>query len=181
MLLRPLDFPGKNTGVGCHFFSYIYTYIKSVIYIFKSLYKASYISILYDWSYISTQGLNPGLPHCRPILYQLSHKGSPRILEWVAYPFSSESSWPRNQTRVSCIAGGFFTNWAIREAPINTHTHTHIYGVAILHPICWTTELWKVKSGSTHHQSYKGIFPPQLSKRAKIYEQGSINKNKAII
>ena len=62
-----------------------------------------------------TQGLNPGLPHCRQILYQLSHKGSPRILEWVAYPFSSRSSQPRNQTRVSCIAGGFFTNWAIRE------------------------------------------------------------------
>ena len=59
-----------------------------------------------------TQGLNPGLPHCRQILYQLSHKGSPRILEWVAYPFSSRSSWPRNRTRVSCIAGRFFTNWA---------------------------------------------------------------------
>ena len=39
-----------------------------------------------------TQGSNPGLPHCRRILYQLSHKESPRILEWVAYPFSSESS-----------------------------------------------------------------------------------------
>ena len=36
-----------------------------------------------------TQGLNPGLLHCRWILYQLSHKGSPRILEWVACPFSS--------------------------------------------------------------------------------------------
>ena len=43
-----------------------------------------------------TQGLNPGLPHCRRILYQLSHKGSLRILEWVAYPFSSSSSQPRN-------------------------------------------------------------------------------------
>ena len=40
------------------------------------------------------------------ILYQLSHKGSPRILEWVASPFSRASSWPRNQTGVSCIAGG---------------------------------------------------------------------------
>ena len=39
-----------------------------------------------------------------------------RILEWVAFPFSRGSSQPRNQTRVSCIAGGFFTNWAIREA-----------------------------------------------------------------
>ena len=33
-----------------------------------------------------TQGSNPGLLHCRQILYQLSHKGSPRILEWVAFP-----------------------------------------------------------------------------------------------
>ena len=39
-----------------------------------------------------TQGLNPGFPHCRQILYQQSHKGSPRILKWVAYPFSSGSS-----------------------------------------------------------------------------------------
>ena len=56
------------------------------------------------------QRLNPGLLHWRQILYQLSHKGSPRILEWVAYPFSSGSSGLRNQTGVSCIAGGFFTN-----------------------------------------------------------------------
>ena len=53
---------------------------------------------------------------CRWILYQLNHKGSPRILEWVASPFSSRSSWPRNRTGVSWIAGGFYTNWAIREA-----------------------------------------------------------------
>ena len=50
-----------------------------------------------------TQELKWGLPHCRQILYQLSYKGSPRILEWVAYLFSSRSSQPRNQTRVSCI------------------------------------------------------------------------------
>ena len=60
---------------------------------------------------------NSGLPHCRQILYQLSHQGSPRTLEWVAYPFSSRSCWPRNQTRVSCVAGKFFTSWATREAP----------------------------------------------------------------
>ena len=64
----------------------------------------------------STQGSNSGLPHCRWILYQLSHKGSLRILEWGAYPFSSGSFWLKNQTRVSCISGGFFTNWAMREA-----------------------------------------------------------------
>ena len=63
-----------------------------------------------------TQGLNPGLSHCRRILYQLSHKGSPRILEWVACPFSSRYSQSRNQTGVSYIAGRFFTSWAMREA-----------------------------------------------------------------
>ena len=67
---------------------------------------------------LPTQGSNPGLPHCRWILYQLSHKGSPRILEWVACPFSSRFSQYRNWTGVCCIAGGFFTNWAIREALI---------------------------------------------------------------
>ena len=60
-----------------------------------------------------TQVSNPGLLHCRWILYHLSHKESPRILEWVAYPFSRGCSWPRNWTGVSCIAGGFFTNWAM--------------------------------------------------------------------
>ena len=39
-----------------------------------------------------TQGSKPGLLHCRQILYQLSHKGSPRILEWVSYPFIRGSS-----------------------------------------------------------------------------------------
>ena len=65
-----------------------------------------------------TQGSNPGLLHCRWILYQLSHQGSPRILEWVAYPFSSRSSWHRNWTGVSCLIGRFFTRWASRETPV---------------------------------------------------------------
>ena len=38
-----------------------------------------------------------------------------KTLEWAAYPFSRGSSQPRNQTRVSCIPGGFFTNWIIKE------------------------------------------------------------------
>ena len=80
--------PGQNTGVGS--FS-----------LFQGIFP--------------TQGSNPGLLHCRCVLYQLSHKGRPRILEWVAYSFSSGSTRPRNRTWVSCIAGGFFTNWAIRE------------------------------------------------------------------
>ena len=85
-----------------------------------------------------TQGSNPGLLHYRQILYQLSHRGSPRILEWVAYHFSSRSSWPRNGSRVSCIAGRFFTNWVIRDAigeiqtkPTTKQDRTHIW-IAII-------------------------------------------------
>ena len=63
------DSPGKNTGVGCH------ALLQGIV---------------------PTQGSNPGLPHCRQILYCLSHQGNPRILEWVAYPFSRGSSQPRN-------------------------------------------------------------------------------------
>ena len=39
------------------------------------------------------------------------------ILEWVAISFTRGSSWARDQTLLSCIAGRFFTIWAIREAP----------------------------------------------------------------
>ena len=84
-LLCPWDSPDKNTGVGGH-----------------ALLEGIF----------PTQGSNPGLPHCRQILDHLSHQGSPRILEWVDYPFSSGSSWLGNQTRVFCIAGRFFTSWA---------------------------------------------------------------------
>ena len=78
-----------------------------------------------------TQGSNPGLLHCRQILYQLSPKGSPWILEWVAYPFFRGSSQSRNQIRVSCIAGRFFNNWAIREAPMLTLVENMFFLVII--------------------------------------------------
>ena len=69
-----------------------------------------------------TQGSNPGLPQCRQILYQLSHKRNSRILGWVAYPFSSRSSWPRNRTRFSCIAGGFFYQLRNEGSPKSFHS-----------------------------------------------------------
>ena len=62
-----------------------------------------------------TQGSNPGRLHCWWILYHLSHQGSPGTLEWIAYPFSRGTSWPRNQTGVSCIADLFFTSRATQK------------------------------------------------------------------
>ena len=64
-IYSPWNSPGQNTGVGR-------------------------LSLLQGIS--PTQGSNPGLLQCRWILYQLSHKGSPRILEWIVYSFSSISS-----------------------------------------------------------------------------------------
>ena len=52
----PWDFPGKSTGVGCHF-------------LLQGIFP--------------TQGSNPGLPHCRQTLYPLSHQGSPRWLDSI--------------------------------------------------------------------------------------------------
>ena len=61
-----------------------------------------------------------------------------RILEWVAYPFSRGSCQPRNRTRVSYIAGRFFTNWAIREALhlIRTDSNAFPYSGIIFHCVC---------------------------------------------
>ena len=73
----PWNSPSQNTGVG---------------------------SLSFLQGIFPTQGSNPGLPHCRQIIYQLRYQRSPRILEWVAYPFSRGSSQTRNWTGVSCIA-----------------------------------------------------------------------------
>ena len=86
-LLCSWDSPGSNTGVGCHF-------------LLQGIFP--------------TQGWNPGLLHCRQILYQLSHKGSPRILgvgslsllQWI---FPTQES---NQGLLHCRQE---TNWAFYQ------------------------------------------------------------------
>ena len=84
-LLCPWDFPGKNTGVGCHFLLH---------------------------GIFLTQGSNPGLLHCRWILYCLSHQGSPwqgvrldkyllneSIDEWLFDRLKSGQQRPQGQRR----------------------------------------------------------------------------------
>ena len=53
---------------------------------------------------------------CNPTDYAVQGILQIRILEWLAFTFSRGSSQPRDWTQVACIAGGFFTSWAIREA-----------------------------------------------------------------
>ena len=54
---------------------------------------------------------------CRPPGSSVHGFLQARILEWVDIPFSRGSSQPRDWTQVSCIAGGFLTIRATREAP----------------------------------------------------------------
>jgi len=54
---------------------------------------------------------------CDPMTCTICGILQARILEWVAFPFSRGSFQLRDQTQVSCIAGGLFTSWATREAP----------------------------------------------------------------
>ena len=73
------------------------------------------------WSFrplgdLSNPGIKPRTPTLQVDSLPAEPQGSPWILEGVAYT-PRASSRPRNQTRVSCIAGGFFTNQAVREAP----------------------------------------------------------------
>ena len=56
------------------------------------------------------------LTFCDPKDYTVHGILQARILEWVAFPFSSGLSQPRDWTQVSHIPGGFFTSWATREA-----------------------------------------------------------------
>ena len=132
-LYSPWNSPGQNTGVG------------SLSPLLQRIFP--------------TQGLNPGLWHCRWTLYQLSHQGSPRILEWVAYPFSSGSSWPRNWTRVSCIAGRFFTSWATREAQSLSCTQLFVTPWTIVHGILQARILEWVAFPSPGDLPNQGIKP----------------------
>ena len=127
------DSPGKNTGVSCHDF-------------LQGIFPA--------------QGSNPGISHCRRILYWLSHEGSPRILEWVAYPFSRGSSWPKNWTGVSCIAGGFFTSWDTRKGPDHALLiHFSSFSFFIPSFFQYASKVGKVSSG----YCFPGGFPGDAS------------------
>ena len=125
-LLHPWDFPGKSTGVGRHFL------LQGILptqglnpdlpHCRQTLYRLSHQGSPKDvvkkkkcpqmevkWKSLSCIQLfvTPWIIH--GIL-------PATLLEWVAFPFSRGSSQPRDQTKVSCIAGEFFTSWATWEA-----------------------------------------------------------------
>ena len=98
------DSPGKNTGVGCH-----------------ALLQGIF----------STQGSNPGLLHCRQILYHLSHQGNPAS----SVQFSSVAQLcPTLCNPMDCIMPGFLVH---HQLPELTQTHVHQVGDAVQpsHPL----------------------------------------------
>ena len=113
-LLCPWDFPGKNTGMGCHF------HFQGVILTDPGI--KHYISVIRI-----SEVAQSCLTFCNPMNSSLPGffvhgMFQARILEWVAIPFSRKSSRPRDQTRVSHIAGRHFTLWATRETLVKADT-----------------------------------------------------------
>ena len=125
-----------------------------------------------------TPGSNPGLLHCRQIFYKLSHKWSPRILEWVAYPFSSGSSWARKQTGVSWIAGVFFTNWA-EGSPVQSVSCVQLFatpctpGFPVLHCLPEFAQIhvhWVSYAIQPSHLLPRSSFAFSLSQHQSLFQ-----------
>ena len=106
-----------------------------------------------------TQGLNPGLPHCRWILYQLSHKGSPRILEWVAYPVSSKPGSPASRD-IFCSKGfselplgqwfsAFLTTVQSTYLIFYILFNTHMCNALMSFPLVYSTQICSIPFHST--------------------------------
>ena len=103
------DSPGKNTGVGCH-----------------ALLQGIF----------PTQGSNEGLPHCRQILYHLSHQGSPRIQEWVTHPSPENRPDPGIKPRSSALQGN-----SLPTEPSGKPKNTGVESLSLLRGIFSTQEL----------------------------------------
>ena len=91
---------------------------------------------------------------CDPMDHTVHGIFQTRILKWVAFPFSRESSQPRDWTQISCIAGRFFTSWAPREA------QEYWSGYSIPSPVDLPDP--RIKRGSPALQAvfaYTGMYP----------------------
>ena len=105
-----------------------------------------------------------------------------RVLEWVAIPFSRGSSWPRDWTWISCIAGRFFNR-------VSHQQRRHIQSLTILR--CWklflivflllyyTTQWWKVWIPRMSHEWLNwtiSIVPGYFSKPCSSSHSFSITR-----
>ena len=100
---------------------YIYVYKNRCVCIYIYIYMYIYDHILLLSCKLCLTLCNP--MDCSPPGSSVHGISQARILEWVAISFSRESSQPRNQTHVSCLADRFFTT----EPPGKPCVHMHAY------------------------------------------------------
>ena len=117
-LLRPWDSPGKSTGVGCHF-------------LLQEIF--------------STQGSNPGLPHCR--LYHLSHQGSSGTIAWNKQTldgFGVQNSWQEQTTQHTHVIKFPWDHWvtAISTVPFILLWHFPY----LRESLCWKIGVYNPRS-----------------------------------
>ena len=163
--LCPWNFPGKNTGVGCHF-------------LFQEIFPTQG-SNPYLWHLLHWQADSLPLPHlgspwssikpgesvvaqlcltlwdpmdCSPLGSSVHGILWARILEWAAIPLSRGSSQSGDPTWVSHIAGKFFTIWATGK-PYKTS---------------WLHLNFRLVTYSSTCNSLKNYLIACLSKRHKI-------------
>ena len=123
-LRHPWDFPGKNTGVGCHFLLQCKK-VKSESEVAQScptlcdprdcsppsssvrgILQArvlEWVAMAFSQGIFLTQGSNLGLPHCKQFLYHLSHQGSPKVslvilMRWVLEHLRMRAGGQENQS-----------------------------------------------------------------------------------
>ena len=137
-----------NMYVYIHTYRYIYTHKHNGIYIHTMVHVYIYIYTQCIYTYIYTHESESA--SCSVMSDSLRPHGlyspwnSPgQNMEWVAFPFSRGSFWPRNQMRVSCIAGRFFSNWAIRGAHIHTYNR-----ILLNHEKEWYNAICGIMDGS---------------------------------
>ena len=92
------------------------------------------LSLLTHWFYFFLPKLKLCLTFCDLMGYTVGGIPQARILEWVAYPFSCRSSWPRNRIGVSCLQANSWTT-ELPGKPFQTHP---LKGKHILIRICHT-------------------------------------------
>ena len=93
---------------------------------------------------------------CRPPGSSVHGFLQARILEWVDIPFSRGSSQPRDWTQVSCIAGGFLTIRATREAP-PPQNHLNTFSKA------WSQSSPTITSHCNHEANFNSCFKETLA------------------
>ena len=129
--LCPWNSPHKNTGVGCHF-----------------LLQAIFL----------THGSNPGLLHCRQILYHLSHQESPIIHQFL----KRTSVWTSSGQSLQCAA---------EESNLAIHA-TSCWSSDFQEPVSWLVSI-QVSIPKCHNSNIHTIHP-----KLAVYESTTISKNK---